>query len=94
MAQSFSEFIEYSLLLLQHHRTLFPPDNARAMEKLEFLLRLVKSVFLIYSVLILHVIGRCIADLSEMRVFDRCCSQPKDLKAEVANALRKGCTDL
>ena len=39
LAESFSDFIDYGLLLLQNHRSLFPPGNDRATEKLEYLLR-------------------------------------------------------
>jgi len=76
LASSFNDFLEYSTLLVQHHRTLFPVDNEEARKKMEYLLR-------------------CLYELSEMKVYSRCCSgHAKDVRAEVAHALRRGTADL
>ena len=37
-------FMEYGLLLLQHHRKLFTPKNKQAFEKLDYLLRYVHKL--------------------------------------------------
>ena len=39
LGEALCYFIEYGLLLLQHHRKLFTPKNKLAFEKLDFLLR-------------------------------------------------------
>ena len=39
LGEALCYFVEYGLLLLQHHRKLFTPKNKAAFEKLDYLLK-------------------------------------------------------
>ena len=108
MGQSLNDFVAYGLILIEHHRVLFPPRKRLASKKLDYLLR---YIFKIISTLpksyienmIFHenktfilrkIYLRCFDELKEMRVYHRFCFEREDIIEDVKEALRKGTTQL
>ena len=48
LAQSLNDFIAYGLILIEHHRILFPPRKRLATAKLDYLLRYACRIILYF----------------------------------------------